>query len=108
MSFCAGQRFRHIKGLSANELIRNWFVELKVAAHNLKVIGSNPIPATKFSSLIKDFKAEHNTRLLSFQILVNTWSTFIEAPYTGNIIAQNAAIMPPPCMPVQAKPRFPQ
>lgn len=65
-------------------------------------------PATKNIRKIKDFRAELNARLLSFQILVNTWSTFIEAPYTGNMIAQNAAIMPPPCMPVQAKPRFPQ
>ena len=65
-------------------------------------------PATKNIRKIKDFRAELNARLLSFQILVNTWSTFIEAPYTGNMIAQNAAIMPPPCMPVQDKPRFPQ
>jgi hypothetical protein len=48
--------------------------------HNLKVAGSNPAPATKKSRNIKDFKAEHNARLLSFQILVNTWSTFEEAP----------------------------
>ncbi|WP_205914650.1 hypothetical protein, partial [Rhodobacter sp. SY28-1] len=77
-------------------------------AHNLKAAGSNPAPATKIYKNIKDFKAEHNARLLSFQILVNTWSTFYEAPYTGNMITQNAAIIPPPCMPVQAKPRSPQ
>ena len=52
-------------------------------AHNLKAAGSNPAPATKFLRLIKDFKAEQNARLLSFQILVNTWSTFIEAPFDG-------------------------
>jgi hypothetical protein len=28
----------------------------------------------------KDFKAEHNARLSSFQILVNTWSTFCQPP----------------------------
>ena len=65
-------------------------------------------PETKNIRKIKDFRAELNARLLSFQILVNTWSTFIEAPYTGNMIAQNAAMMLPPCMLVQAKPRFPQ
>ena len=48
--------------------------------HNLKVTGSNPVPATKIISDIKDFKAEHNARLLSFQILVNTWSTFDQSP----------------------------
>jgi hypothetical protein len=40
-------------------------------------------PATKIISDIKDFKAEQNARLLSFQILVNTWSTFYEAPFDG-------------------------
>ncbi|MCU0733696.1 MAG: hypothetical protein MUE84_19205, partial [Hyphomonas sp.] len=51
--------------------------------HNLKAAGSNPAPATILSNTIKDFKAEHNARLLSFQILVNTWSTFYEAPFDG-------------------------
>lgn len=51
--------------------------------HNLKVVGSNPTPATKNTSLIKDFNAEHNARLYSFRILVNTWSTFYEAPFNG-------------------------
>ncbi len=51
--------------------------------HNLKAAGSNPAPATKNTRLIKDFKAEHNARLYSFQILVNTWSTFDEAPTDG-------------------------
>ena len=53
--------------------------------HNLKVTGSNPVPATKKTRLIKDFKAERNARLLSFQILVNTWSTFYEAPLRGQL-----------------------
>ena len=44
---------------------------------------ANPAPATKNTRLIKDFKAEHNARLLSFQILVNTWSTFYEPPIDG-------------------------
>ena len=55
-----------------------WSSPVARQAHNLKVTGSNPVPATKLSCLIKDFKAEQNARLLSFQILVNTWSTFYE------------------------------
>ena len=51
--------------------------------HNLKAAGSNPAPATKSNNVIKDFKAEQNARLLLFQILVNTWSTFTEAPIEG-------------------------
>ena len=58
-----------------------WSSPVARQAHNLKAAGSNPAPATKNTSLIKDFKAEHNARLLSFQILVNTWSTFFEPPY---------------------------
>ena len=54
-----------------------------VAAHNLKAAGSNPAPATKKSNTIKDLKAEHNARRHSLQILVNTWSTFIESPIEG-------------------------
>jgi hypothetical protein len=53
------------------------------ATHNLKAAGSNPAPATKKSRIISDFKAGHNARLLSFQILVNTWSTFYEPPIDG-------------------------
>jgi len=44
-------------------------------AHNLKAAGSNPAPATKISSLIKDFKAERNARLLSFAVYINATST---------------------------------
>ena len=53
--------------------------------HNLKAAGSNPAPATKKLHLIKDLKAEQTARLLSLQILVNTWSTFVEAPYAGAV-----------------------
>ena len=65
-----------------NPLMENdagWSSPVARQAHNLKVTGSNPVPATKILRLIKDFKAEHNARLLSFQILVNTWSTFEES-----------------------------
>ena len=47
----------------------------EVAAHNLKVTGSNPVPATKKIQDIKDFKAEHNARLLSFEVYINATST---------------------------------
>ena len=60
-----------------------WSSPVARQAHNLKVVGSNPTPATKYTRLIKDFKAEHNARFLSFQILVNTWSTFYEPPIDG-------------------------
>ena len=40
-------------------------------------------PATKILKYIKDFMAEHNARLSTFQILVNTWSTFDEPPIDG-------------------------
>ena len=60
--------------------------------HNLKVTGSNPVPATKNTRLIKDFKAEHNARLLSFQILVNTWSTFEEAPLRGGLLRSETRV----------------
>ncbi|WP_162302418.1 hypothetical protein, partial [Tabrizicola thermarum] len=44
-------------------------------AHNLKAAGSNPAPATKNTSPIKDFKAEHNARLSSFAVDINATST---------------------------------
>ena len=44
-------------------------------AHNLKVVGSNPTPATKNLSKIKDFKAERNARLLALALYINTTST---------------------------------
>ena len=60
-----------------------WSSPVARQAHNLKAAGSNPAPATKFTSLIKDLKAERNAWLFRFQILVNTWSTFTEAPIEG-------------------------
>jgi hypothetical protein len=60
--------------------------------HNLKAAGSNPAPATKFTSIIEDFKAEQNARLLSFQILVNTWSTFYEAPLRGGLLRSGTKV----------------
>ena len=60
-----------------------WSSPVARQAHNLKVAGSNPAPATRISNSIKDFKAEHNPRLSRFQILVNTWSTFCEPPFEG-------------------------
>ena len=68
---------------TAGTPVAGWSSPVARQAHNLKVTGSNPVPATKFYSLIKDFKAEQNARLLSFQILVNAWSTFCESPLRG-------------------------
>ena len=65
--------------------VAGWSSPVARQAHNLKVVGSNPTPATKKPRLIKDFKAENNARLLSFQILVNAWSTFYEAPLRGQL-----------------------
>jgi len=45
------------------------------SAHNLKVTGSNPVPATKKTHVIKYFKAEHDARLLSFAVYINATST---------------------------------
>jgi len=43
--------------------------------HNLKAAGSNPAPTTKKIRLIKDFKAEHYARPLSFAVYLNATST---------------------------------
>nr|WP_124258157.1 hypothetical protein [Cereibacter sphaeroides] len=75
----AEQRLRHFKSLSSNALKLKEYLKSAGSAHNLKAAGSNPAPATKNSEL-EDFKAERNARLLSFQILLNTWSTFDQSP----------------------------
>ena len=48
------------------------------SARHLAKQCSNPAPATKKSRKIKDLKVERYARLLSLQILVNTWSTFCQ------------------------------
>ena len=55
--------------------VAGWSSPVARQAHNLKVTGSNPVPATKSSSLIKDFKAEQNARLLLFAVYINATST---------------------------------
>ena len=55
--------------------VAGWSSPVARQAHNLKVVGSNPTPATKNLSVIKDFKAEHNARLLSFAVYINATST---------------------------------
>jgi hypothetical protein len=70
-------------GKSANNRKSKGYSGCGGSPHNLKVVGSNPTPATKILNTIKDFKAEHNARLSSLQFLVNTWSTFYEAPIDG-------------------------
>ena len=76
----SGKSFRYLKGLPVKPLKTKGSRRTILSAHNLKVTGSNPVPATKILRIIKDFKAEQNARILSFKILVNAWSTFYEAP----------------------------
>ncbi len=47
--------------------------------HNLKVVGSNPTPATKYYNKIKYLESESNTRVLQARIHINATSTFDEA-----------------------------
>jgi len=49
------------------------------AAHNLKVTGSNPVPATKSNKHIRYLEPDLNSRVLLFEIFVNAWSTFCES-----------------------------
>jgi hypothetical protein len=55
--------------------VAGWSSPVARQAHNLKVTGSNPVPATKILRVIKDFKAEHNARLLSSTFYINATST---------------------------------
>lgn len=68
-----------LKSLKRNKdscaLGAGWSSPVARQAHNLKAAGSNPAPATKISSLIKDFQAEQNARLLSFAVYINATST---------------------------------
>jgi hypothetical protein len=43
--------------------------------HNLKVVGSNPTPATKSPSNIKDFNPEQNTGDMQARVYINATST---------------------------------
>ena len=58
---------------------RVWFN----TTHNLKAAGSNPAPATKNLKNIRRLESDLNRRVFAFEILVNTWSTFAEAPFDG-------------------------
>ena len=55
----------------------------RVSAHNLKVVGSNPTPATKNPRKIKCLEPDLISRVLVCAILVNAWSTFEESPHKG-------------------------
>ena len=56
---------------------------MRGSPHNLKAAGSNPAPATKFHKDIRCLEPDVNRRVFAFGILVNTWSTFSEAPLRG-------------------------
>jgi hypothetical protein len=50
------------------------------APHNLKVTGSNPVPATKKLQYYQRHARRPPGRFCLCAILVNTWSTFCESP----------------------------
>ena len=50
-------------------------------AHNLKVVGSNPTPATKLFCKIRYIEPDLNSRVFACAILVNALSTFDESPH---------------------------
>ena len=52
---------------------------------------ANPVPATKKSSLIKDFKAERKDRLLSFAVYINATSTRRPKTAPERMITQSQA-----------------
>ena len=48
--------------------------------HNLKVTGSNPVPATKTTLHIRDIESDSNSRVFACAFCVNAMSTFDESP----------------------------
>jgi len=48
-------------------------------SHNLKVTGSNPVPATKKHSKIKRLESDLNSQILLFAKHINATSTFDES-----------------------------
>ena len=61
--------------LYTTPIVAGWSSPVARQAHNLKVTGSNPVPATKIQNDIKYIEPDMNSRVLSFAFLVNTWST---------------------------------
>ncbi len=59
--------------------VAGWSSPVARQAHNLKVTGSNPVPATKSNNDISMLEPDVNRRVCAFGILVNTWSTFDES-----------------------------
>ena len=57
-----------------------WSSQVARQAHNLKVTGSNPVPATKNSKYISKLEPDAFRRDFGVTVLVNTWSTFPESP----------------------------
>jgi len=55
-----------------------WSSPVARQAHNLKVTGSNPVPATKLSKYIKDLETDLNSRVLACRKHLNATSTFDE------------------------------
>ena len=66
---------------------------LDLQVDNLKVVGSNPTPATKKLRLIKCLEPDLISRVFACTVLVNTWSTFGESPLkSGGFCVLEAAI----------------
>ena len=60
--------------------VAGWSSPVARQAHNLKVTGSNPVPATKLSSKIKDLNVERFACVSLCAKHLNATSTFDESP----------------------------
>lgn len=67
----------------------NDFFETSASAHNLKVVGSNPTPATKKLPDIKCLDADRNSQASQSPLYINATSTFAKAggaqPVAGQV-----------------------
>jgi hypothetical protein len=60
--------------------VAGWSSPVARQAHNLKVTGSNPVPATKNKKHISELEPDLISRVFACAIVVNAWSTFDESP----------------------------
>ena len=74
---CKQRKLRRIARSCA--VVRGFFD----TAHNLKVTGSNPVPATIKTKYLKWIEPDAFRRVFAIGILVNAWSTFDQAPLRG-------------------------
>ncbi len=69
-----------IRAKRPKQSVAGWSSPVARQAHNLKVVGSNPTPATKLLNNIKCLKPDLISRAFACAILVNALSTFDESP----------------------------